>query len=427
MEQTQERLDKPRIGISIGDINGIGLEVILKTLAVPEITHFCIPVVYGSSKVISYHKNIVGVELNYQQVRSAERLASDRVNVVNCWQENVNITLGKPSDISGKYAFKSLEAAVQDLKAGYLDGLVTAPINKEAMNLAGFPFPGHTEYLTQELSKGDSLMLMVAGDLRIGVLTNHTPIKQVAAAISKEAVLRKIRLLDEALRVDFGLDRPTIAVLGLNPHAGDGGVLGEEDDRFIRPAVIEAKKNGIIVTGPFPADAFFGSGEYKKYHAILAMYHDQGLVPFKLLTFGTGINYTAGLKGVRTSPDHGTAYDIAGQNEADPSSFREALFAAIDIAKSRREYHEDRANALVRRSVIRSENETGEVEEEESTELDPRLVTAPLGPVALSPRQDDEDDDDEEDDEEDYYEDGEDDDDDEDFGPEELEEEEEER
>ncbi len=412
MEQTNERLDKPRIGISIGDINGIGLEVILKTLAIPEVINFCIPVVYGSSKVISYHKNIVGVEFAYHQLRGAERLMPDRVNVVNCWQENVNITLGKASDISGKYAFKSLEAAVKDLKAGQIDGLVTAPINKEAMNMAGFPFPGHTEYLAQELSNGESLMLMVSEDLRIGIATNHTQLKLVSSKITKEFVARKIRVFEESLRIDFGIGRPTIAVLGLNPHAGDGGVLGEEDDKFIRPAVIECKKNGIITTGPFPADGFFGSGEYKKYDGILAMYHDQGLIPFKLLTFGSGINFTAGLKGVRTSPDHGTAYAIAGQNEADPTSFRDALFAAIDIARSRREYFDDHANALVKRSNIRSEDENEPVEEvveEEEIQIS-NLVATSAKVRFLEEEEEDDDDEEEEDDEDTSYDDEEDDD-----------------
>ncbi|MBK9487917.1 MAG: 4-hydroxythreonine-4-phosphate dehydrogenase PdxA [Haliscomenobacter sp.] len=362
----QEKLDKLKIGISIGDINGIGLEVIIKTLSNPKIINFCVPVLYGSSKIVSYHKNIVGLDFLFQQIRNAERVFPDRVNVVNCWQENVNIVLGKPTDVSGKYAYQALEWAVKELKAGYIDALVTAPINKEAMQMANFPFPGHTEYLTQELANGkESLMLMVSDTLRIGVATNHLPLREVAGKVSKELISRKLKTFEETLRVDFGIDRPIIAVLGMNPHAGDGGVLGDEDDRIIRPAIIECKKNGMLVMGPFPADGFFGSGYYKKFDGILAIYHDQGLIPFKLLAFGSGINYTAGLSAIRTSPDHGTAYDIAGKNEADPDSFREALFMAIELAKNRKEYYGDRANALVRRSKIKSENGVEEEEEED--------------------------------------------------------------
>jgi 4-hydroxythreonine-4-phosphate dehydrogenase len=268
----------------------------------------------------------------------------------------------------------ALDCAVKELKAGYIDALVTAPINKEAMQMANFPFPGHTEYLTQELGNGkESLMLMVSDTLRIGIATNHLPLREVANKVTKELIARKLKTFEETLRVDFGVDRPTIAVLGMNPHAGDGGVLGDEDDRIIRPAIIESKKSGMLAMGPFPADGFFGSGYYKKFDGILAIYHDQGLIPFKLLAFGTGINYTAGLSAIRTSPDHGTAYDIAGKNEADPDSFREALFMAIEIAKNRSEYFGDRANALVRRSKIKLENGIEEEEEFVEEELEEEL------------------------------------------------------
>ncbi|MBV6427808.1 MAG: D-threonate 4-phosphate dehydrogenase [Haliscomenobacter sp.] len=364
-------MDKPKIGITIGDINGIGLEVILKTLANPQIINFCTPVVYGSTKVISYHKNIVGIDFHFNSIQRAERMPTDKINILNCWQENVNITLGKATEMGGQYAIKSLECATKDLKQGLIDALVTAPIHKEAMQMAGFPYPGHTEYLTKELGVDESLMFLVADQLRVGLVTNHLPLKDVAGQITKERILKKIQIMEASLRIDFGIDRPTIAVLGLNPHAGDGGVIGDEDDRIIRPAVIECKKNGLLVVGPFPADGFFGSGGYKKFDAILAMYHDQGLIPFKLLTFGGGINFTAGLPGVRTSPDHGTAFDLAGKNEADPDSFREALFAAIDIARNRKDYYDSRANALTKRTKIAVESEDGEeeiddlVEEEE--------------------------------------------------------------
>lgn len=342
-------MSKIKIGISIGDINGIGLEVILKTLNNDKYLQFFIPVVYGSSKVVSYHKNIVGTDFRFQQIRGAEQAHDDKVNVVNCWQENVNISLGKATEQSGKYAFKALERATQDLHNGIIDALVTAPINKEAMNMADFPFPGHTEYLTEHLGGKESLMFMVTEDLRIGLVTNHLPLHEVVKNITKERVIDKIRLMDETLRMDFGIDKPTIAVLGLNPHAGDNGVLGREEEEIIRPAVVETKKSGLLVMGPFSADGFFGSNQYTKFDGILAMYHDQGLIPFKLLSFGRGVNYTAGLPAVRTSPDHGTGYDIAGKNQADPSSFRSALFCALDIARNRAEYHEMRENALVKK------------------------------------------------------------------------------
>ncbi|MCB0565668.1 MAG: 4-hydroxythreonine-4-phosphate dehydrogenase PdxA [Phaeodactylibacter sp.] len=353
-------MEKLKIGISIGDFNGIGLEVILKTLLNERITDMCIPVVYGSSKVVSYHKNILEDEVEFNATRSADKIYHDRVNIVNCWQENVNITLGKPSELSGKYAFESLEAATRDLKEGLIDALVTAPISKEAMHMANFPFPGHTEYLTQELGRSQSLMFMINDDLRIGLATNHLPLREVAEALHKELIMEKLQLMNHSLKVDFGLERPSIAVLGLNPHAGDGGVLGDEEESFIRPAIVELKKKGMLVMGPFPADGFFGSGQYRKFDAILAMYHDQGLIPFKALSFGSGVNFTAGLSRIRTSPDHGTAFDLAGKNQADPSSFRRALFLAIEIAKNRKLYDDMYANALQKRdsrSEIEGEDE----------------------------------------------------------------------
>lgn len=350
-------MDKLKIGISIGDINGIGLEVILKTVANKKILDYCIPVVYGSSKVVSYHKNIVDVDFQFNSTRSAQHLHDDKVNIVNCWNDSVNITLGKPTDVGGQYAFKALESAVNDLKFGLIDALVTAPINKHAMQMADFPYPGHTEYLTSELGEGkESLMLMVSENLKIGLVTNHLPIREVAATITKELILNKIRILNQTLKVDFGKERPTIAVLGLNPHAGDDGVIGDEEEKLIRPAILEAKDQGIMVMGPYPADGFFGSGQYKKFDGILAMFHDQGLVPFKALSFGQGVNFTAGLGFVRTSPDHGTAYDIAGQNQADPASFREALFLALDVARNRKAYVEDHANPLLRKEHSREED-----------------------------------------------------------------------
>lgn len=344
-------MNRIRIGITIGDINGVGLEVILKTLSNPNITNLCVPVVYGSSKVLSYHRNIAGIEhFPSNNISSAERLKYDRVNVVNCWQEDVNITIGQMSDSSGKYAKISLEQATNDLKQGYIDAIVTAPFNKKAMNLAGFKFPGHTEYLTAAYDKKDSLMLMVHDNLRVGVVTNHLPLSEVPKAITKELIRFKLKVFNRTLIQDFGIEKPIIAVLGLNPHAGDDGLIGKEEEEIIRPVILEAKKKGMMVMGPHPADGFFGSGQSRKVDGILAMYHDQGLVPFKALSFGEGVNFTAGLEGIRTSPDHGTAYNIAGKNEANPSSFRQALFLAIDVVRNRKNYQEMHANPMVKKN-----------------------------------------------------------------------------
>lgn len=345
-------MEKLKIGISIGDINGVGLEVILKALAHDKIKSVCVPVIYGSSKVVSYHKNIVGVEeFSFQGLPSSNKLHYNKINVINCWQENVNITLGKATEDGGKYAFQSLEAAVKDLKSGVIDALVTAPINKEAMNMAGFPFAGHTEYLTAEIGgkSSNSMMMLVNDTLKIGLVTNHLPLREVADVINKDLIIRKVKTLNDTLKMDFGKERPTIAVLALNPHASDGGVIGDEEEKIIRPAIVECKKKGIMVMGPYPADGFFGSAQYKKFDAVLAMYHDQGLIPFKALSFGNGVNFTAGLSCVRTSPDHGTAYDLAGRNEANPSSFRHAVFLAMDIARHRIDYLDMHENALVKR------------------------------------------------------------------------------
>lgn len=344
--QLNNSMEKLKIGISIGDINGIGLEVALKTFLDERILKHCTPIFYGSSKVISYHKNVIEATFEFNAIHPGEEPKEGQINVMNCWAENVNITLGKPTELSGQYAGRSLEAAVQALKAGTIDTLVTAPINKEAMKMAQFPFPGHTEYLARELDRGEHLMFMVNEGLRVGLATNHLPLREVTHAIDKNLIKRKLQVMEESLRMDFGIERPTIAVLGLNPHASDGGVLGDEEERFIRPAIVELKKKGLLVMGPFPADGFFGAGQHLKFDAILAMYHDQGLVPFKALSFGQGVNFTAGLTHVRTSPDHGTAYDLTGKNSADFSSFRRAVYLALDVARNRKDYLELHQNAL---------------------------------------------------------------------------------
>ncbi len=336
-----------RAGITVGDINGIGLEVIIKTLAHPSITQLCTPVIYGSSKVVSYHKNIVNPhEFSFHSTATADKIYHQKINVVNCWQDNVNITLGKETEEGGRFAYIALDQAVRDLKDGHIDLLVTAPISKTAMQMAGFQYPGHTEYFAHQFGVKDGLMMMVSDSFRVALVTAHIALNQVSALITKENIRSKLDLLVKTMQVDFGIARPVIAVLGLNPHAGESSNIGREEEDFLRPAIIEAKKSGDIIMGPYPADGFFGSMNYKKFDAVLAMYHDQGLIPFKILHFQDGVNFTAGLPFVRTSPDHGTAYEIAGKNEADPSSFRASLFTALDIFKTRERHKKDIANAV---------------------------------------------------------------------------------
>jgi 4-hydroxythreonine-4-phosphate dehydrogenase len=355
------------IGISCGDINGIGLEVILKSIGLKDLGKKFKTVVYGSNKVIAYHKNIITKEnIQFHTIRTAREARIGQVNVVNCWEENVNITLGMPEKLGGQCAQMALERAVKDLHSGEIDALVTAPINKKAMQMAGFQFLGHTEYLTSTFKVKDSLMLMVSDSLRVGLVTNHLAIRDVAAAVTKEKVLRKILIMAETLRIDFNIGKPTIAVLGLNPHAGDEGAIGTEDDKIVRAAIDEAKAKGVLAFGPFPADGFFGSGQYHKFDGVLAMYHDQGLVPFKALSFGAGVNYTAGLPAVRTSPDHGTAYDIAGKGEADETSMIKAIYLAAEIVRNRTEYLEMHANSLERRKHKSLISDAGEELEEEN-------------------------------------------------------------
>lgn len=339
----------PKIGISVGDVNGIGLEVIIKTFSDVQLLRYCTPVLYGSSKVISYHKNVLpGGNMQFQIVGSATEAISGKVNLVQSWVEDVNITLGESTVESGKFAYLSLEAAVNDLKEGLIDGLVTAPIHKHAMELANFTDIGHTEYLGRRFEGAEPLMIMVSDTLRVGLVTGHVPVANIASLLTKERVMKKIAAMNTALKVDFGIERPTIAVLGLNPHAGDGGLIGSEDENIIMPAIVESKKSGILVMGPMPADGFFGNKTYQKVDGILAMYHDQGLIPFKALSFGSGVNYTAGLPVVRTSPDHGVAYDIAGKGLADAGSFRHAVFTALDVIRQRAQHAEWHANPVVR-------------------------------------------------------------------------------
>ena len=342
--ETDERI---KLGITQGDINGIGYEVIIKTLSNPRILELCTPVIYGSSKVASYHrKTLDAPDFNLNLVRSAESAVHKRANIINITDKEMKIDLGQSTEIAGQLALLSLQAAVEDLKNKHIHALVTAPINKKNVQSQSFNFPGHTEYLAAKFEATDHLMLMVSSTVRIGVITGHVPLKDVPSLISEKLILSKINILHESLRKDFSISRPRIAILGLNPHCGDNGVSGTEDNDIIIPAINKAKEKGIFVFGPFPADGFFGSSSFTHFDAVLAMYHDQGMIPFKCLAFDTGVNFTAGLSIVRTSPVHGTAYEIAGKNEASPDSFREAIYLALDIYRNRKMYKEISSNPL---------------------------------------------------------------------------------
>lgn len=330
--------DKPRIGITIGDLNGIGPEVIIKALADNRLLSMITPVVYGSTRVLSYYRKMMNLEeFNYAQVKTKGQFQTKAINVVNCWEDVIEITPGLASRASGRAALLSLKKAVEEAKEGLIDGFVTGPIDKNTIHGEDFPYRGHTEYLTNEFNATESLMLMVGNDLRVGLVTEHVPVKDIASFITKERVELKIRLLELSLKKDFQVSKPKIAVLGLNPHAGDEGLLGSEENDIIKPVIADLKNKGKLIMGPFPADGFFAAHHHTKYDAVLAMYHDQGLVAFKTLAFDNGVNYTAGLPVVRTSPDHGTAYAIAGKNVADESSMRQAIYTACDIIKSQSE------------------------------------------------------------------------------------------
>lgn len=330
-------MEKIKIGITQGDINGISYEVILKTLEDNRILEFCTPIIYGSPKVAAYHRKVLDLNQNLNLVNSAADASDKHVNIINCNSDEVKVELSQCTQTAGEAAFQAIEKATADLKNGDIDAIVTAPINKKNIQSAQFKFPGHTEYFEQTFGKkGDALMLLVSDRLRVAVATGHVPVAKVSQSLSKELILNKIKILNKTLKQDFKINRPRIAVLGLNPHSGDQGIIGTEEQDFIKPAITEALENEIICVGPLPSDGFFGSDEFTKYDAILAMYHDQGLIPFKLLSMDSGVNFTAGLSIVRTSPDHGTAYDIAGKNVASENSFRHALYTAINIVKNRK-------------------------------------------------------------------------------------------
>ena len=336
------------VGITQGDGNGIGYEVIIKALADERMLDLCIPVIYGSSKIFGfYKKQIHDIEnINTNVITSAKDVHAKRVNIVNCLPENVFVEPGQPTPESAKSAMTSLSKAVEDIKAGYIDVLVTAPINKRAMSSEGFGYTGHTEYLEQQFGVDEVAMIMVCDRLKVGVLTGHVSLKDVPSMITVDRILRKLRLMKHSLQKDFGIDAPKIAVLGLNPHCGDGGLLGDEEQQVILPAIMAANEEGILAFGPYSSDGFFSLGNYSKFDAVLAMYHDQGLTPFKALAFEDGVNYTAGLPIVRTSPDHGTAYEMAGRGVADPRSMKAAIYAAIDIFNRRADYEDLVANRM---------------------------------------------------------------------------------
>ena len=333
------------VGISIGDLNGIGSEVVLKTFEDSRMLEFCTPVIFANVKIISAIKKTFESITAIHGIDTLEQIVIGKINVINVWREHLELSYGTNDEALGKYAIKSFVSATKALKEGKVDVLVTAPINKYNIQSDDFKFPGHTDYLNQELA-GDALMFMVQDNLRVGLLTDHIPVNEVASHLSEQLITKKIETINQSLTQDFSINKPKIAVLGLNPHAGDGGVIGKEDDTLLKPIIKKLFEKGTLVFGPYPADGFFGNGQYEKFDAVIAAYHDQGLIPFKTLSFGNGVNYTAGLDKIRTSPDHGTAFDIAGKGIANHNSFKEAVFLAIDIYNSRNEYQEISNNPL---------------------------------------------------------------------------------
>jgi 4-hydroxythreonine-4-phosphate dehydrogenase len=356
---------KPVIGITSGDLNGIGIECIIKTFTDQRILEFCTPVVFASNKVINfYRKSFPEVNISFNSIKDMHKLNPKQLNLINTWEEEVAINPGILNETGGKYAVLSLQAGVLALKEGKIHALVTAPIHKKNVQSPSFEFSGHTPYLQHIFGLKDVLMLMTAENMRVGLVTEHIPVSEIAQHITKDSILSKLRIMKDSLKKDFGIDKPRIAVLGLNPHAGDEGLIGREEEEIIRPAVVEAKHRDLLVYGPYAADAFFARGNHEKFDGVLAMYHDQGLIPFKSLAKGLGVNYTAGLPGIRTSPDHGTAMDIAGKDKADESSFREAIFVAIDIFNKRMGYAEAHRNPLRKMSAAVLSNAVDERIEE---------------------------------------------------------------
>lgn len=360
--------DNIRLGISQGDVNGIGYEVLLKCFSDTRMFENCTPILYGSSKVASYHKKLINAtDFPFVNIRTVEQAESSKFNILNIIQDEVKIDIGQPTEIGGRLAAMSLDYACHDLMNGKLDALVTNPINKKNIQSEKFNFPGHTEYLTNKFGVEESLMIMTCHDLHIGIMTNHLSLSQVPKVLNRELILRKLQVMDSSLKRDFGIRMPKIAVLALNPHAGDRGLIGTEDDSIVAPAIREAFDNGILAFGPYPADGFFGNGTFREFDGVMALYHDQGLIPFKLMSFTEGVNFTAGLPYVRTSPSHGTAYEIAGKNIASAQSFRNAVFLAMDIIRNRREFDALSANTLraARRDNIVDEDITTELQKDD--------------------------------------------------------------
>jgi 4-hydroxythreonine-4-phosphate dehydrogenase len=338
--------NKIKVGITQGDINGIGYEVILKAFEDPTMLELCTPIVYGSPKIMTYHRKALELETSFTIINSASEAVHGKLNVVNCCEDEVKVELGKPSKESGKAAFDALEKAMTEYKEGKFDVLVTAPIHKQMIQSESFTFPGHTEYIEQSIGEGKALMILANDCLRVALATGHVPVSKIATTLTQELIVEKLTIFNSALKSDFGINGPRIAVLALNPHAGDGGVIGTEEETIIAPAIKAAREQGIICFGPYPADGFMGSGAFNRFDGVLAMYHDQGLIPFKTLAMENGVNFTAGLPIIRTSPDHGTAFDIAGKNMASANSFRQALYMAIDVYRNRQSDAEANKNPL---------------------------------------------------------------------------------
>jgi 4-hydroxythreonine-4-phosphate dehydrogenase len=337
----------PIIGITIGDVNSISVEVIIKTLLDSRVADYCTPVVYGSPKIISYWKKTLGhPDFNLNIIKTLDQIHPKKANILVCWEDEVEIKPGEVTEAAGQYAFKSLEMATKDAMDKKIHAIVTGPLNKHNVNTPELPFTGHTEYLAQQANTSDYIMMLVSEDIKVGLVTGHVPLSEVASGITKELILKKLRIMSKSLQRDFSITKPKIAVLGLNPHAGDNGLLGNEDKEIIAEAVKTALAENLLAYGPYSSDGFFGSRQFQKFDAVLAMYHDQGLIPFKYLAFDDGVNYTAGLPFVRTSPDHGTAYAIAGKNEASETSFRNALYMAIDIVRTRSDNNNLKENPL---------------------------------------------------------------------------------
>jgi len=345
-----------RVGITHGDINGVGYEVILKTLADPRVYEEQSVIVYGSPKVAAYHKKVLDLNtVNLNIINSAREASVGKISIINCTDDEVKVELTHSTQIAGKASYQALERAVSDLKEGLLDVLITAPINKNNIQSENFHFPGHTEYLQAQFGEGKgALMILASPSLKVAVATGHIPISQVPAAIDIQSLVQKLKIFNRSLICDFAIQKPRIAVLALNPHAGDNGVIGNEDQEIVAEAIKKAQEQRICCFGPIPADGFFGSTEYRKYDGVFAMYHDQGLIPFKTLSMESGVNFTAGLPIVRTSPAHGTAYSIAGQNVASEESFREAFYMACDIFKNRLLYAEITKNPLHKQTIVQS-------------------------------------------------------------------------